>query len=515
MRNFGVRRFLFWIAAAAILIGASSCGSSASEVGAEQDAPGDSADEATVAADDSEPESPDEAGPDDTEADEPEPDDTESDEPEADEPTADELREIVLDGWDLIFDGDFESLIPWYTADCRERLVADDFAVTLGAGLEDLKAFGIDLDEVELDVRIEDFVAGESAGAVTIATLPGEEPSDDPAQGWVVEDGQWRNPDCEDIAGASSAGLADGAPGTADNPAALGSVFEFDDWRAGVTDVFDAVDAGLVPEYAGTPPEGMTWVAVIYESQYLGELIGESEPFVINAVGSSVFDTYSSDCSLGGEAFDEAGYVYSGEAVPGQTFIAANCIEVPTGELNDIVYVLEHAFSGFAPEVVFSPTGIEAPPLPPAEIPEFDVSVGALRFGEVHDFGEGWTATVLTVVDGVAEGLISDFSDAPSDGSTYPVVIYEATYDGPELTVSSPIQIDVIGSVLYDTFSSDCFLDADAVTTVYDTTDSYEYTSGETFRIASCVTTPIDEIDSLAIKMLSYENFDEPVIFVP
>lgn len=525
-------RWIGVLASAAVLtLFAAACGSSATEVVADPASTDETADVADTSdaseTTDSETTGSEGSAAGDTAETADEPDDAmaadESDDAEpADEsedsggdPTAEELREIVLDGWQSIFDGDYEDLIPWYTADCRSQLVADDFAVTIGAGIEDLQAFGIDLDDVELDVRIDDFVPGESGGAVTIATLPGESPSEDPPQVWVVEDGEWRNPDCEDIAGASSAGLADGAVGTADNPASIGSIFEFDDWRAGIIEIGDAFDSGLVADFAGTPPDGMSWLTVIYEAQYLGDVIGESEPFIINAVGSSVFDSYSGDCAFDNDALDSNGYVYSGDAVPGQTFTIANCIAVPSAEVGDLRFVLENAFSPIASEVVFSPSGMDAPQLPPADVAAFDLTEGALKFGQVHDFGVGWTATIVAVVDGVAEGLINEFADDPPEGSTYPVIIYEATYEGPELTVSSPIAVEPIGSVIYDSFNSDCWVDADATAAAYGTTDSFEYTSGETFRVASCVTAPLSELSTLAVKVLSYETFDDPVIFVP
>jgi len=163
-------------------------------------------------------------------------------------PSADELRMIVLDGWEDIFESRWTELIPFYTEDCQSRITPEDFDLTIGEAMRSLEDFGIELADVEIDVRIDDFIEGESAGAVTIATLPGDEPSEDPPQVWVVENGQWRNPDCDDIAGVAASQLGDGDVGSSQNPAALGSLFDSGDWRGGIISVVDAVDSGLTLE---------------------------------------------------------------------------------------------------------------------------------------------------------------------------------------------------------------------------------------------------------------------------
>lgn len=430
-------------------------------------------------------------------------------------PSAEQLREIVLAGWEDIFAGRFDELIPFYTEDCRSRVTAEDFDATLGEGMRSLETFGINLDDIELDVRIDDFVEGESAGAVTIATLPDEDPSEDPAQEWIVEDGEWRNPDCEDIAGFASGQLDPRDVGGADNPAAIGSLFDAGDWRAGVIDVVDAVQAGTVLESAGSPASDTTWLMVTYQAQYFGTEIGELDPFIIQAVGSSVYSTYEGDCALDSAVVGSFGWSTSRDALPGESLQIVNCIDVPTDEVDELIFVLEDAFSS-ASEIAFTATGAAAPVLPTRDVPAFDLRADALAFGDVHDFGNNWTVTVIAVVDGVAEGLISEWSDEAPEGSTYPVAIYEATYTGPELTVSDSLSVDLIGASIYDPFQSACFVDDEATEAAYQTSASFEFASGETYRKAVCATAPADSVGELVIAVEHFDLFGEDaVLFAP
>lgn len=435
------------------------------------------------------------------------------DEPVVESLTADDLEAVVLGGWDMIWDSDFDGLLGVYTADCQARLSVADFEATLGQGVASLVELGIDLDDIGVEVAIEDFVENTSATSISTLTFPDEDPSEEDPSVWVIEDAEWRRADCDEIAGAGAAGEPGGI-GSLEQPAAFGSVFDLDDWRATIIDVRDPSTDGLLASFSEPPPDGQVDVMVTYVAAYFGEEIGAVDPFLLRGIGSTEYASFDSDCVLAGEVLAAEGIKTFASALPGQQLTIATCLTVPQDELEGMVYQIEHAFSNIAPVASFSTTGEEAPDPGSRTPPVVDLAAGAIAFGETVPLGADWTFQLVDVVDGVSAGLMSDFGEAPAEGSTHVVVVHEATYSGAEATVTDPFVIEGLGAEVYESLASSCSVDFDAASEAFGTSSEFEFASGETYRAATCLTVPLAEAGNLVIKADNVFDFEaEPVRF--
>ena len=252
------------------------------------------------------------------------------DEPAAVSLTVDDLEMVVFTGWDLIWDEEFASLIELYTPDCQERLSVDDFEATLGQGVANLIELGVDFDDIVLEVAINDFVENTSATSTSTLTFPGEEPSEENLSVWVIEDDEWRRADCDEIAGAGAVG-ATGGIGSLEQPAAFGSAFDLDDWRATVFDVRDPAAEGLLAGFTEPPPPGQIDIMVTYVAVYFGEEIGSDDPFLLRGLGTTEYASFDSDCVLAGDVLAKENISTFASALPGQQLALATCLTVPRG----------------------------------------------------------------------------------------------------------------------------------------------------------------------------------------
>ena len=435
-----------------------------------------------------------------------------------------ELQSTVADSWDAIWIRDWDALLGVYDTTCRTALTPDVFAATLGQGIDALEGGGIDPTETDVKVRVEDLVEGEFASVVSLLTFPGfAEVEEDDTGTWVVQDGSWRRNDCDDLLAAAGATTTDGASGDSDTsrggvgsvdvPAAFGSVFEFEGWRGSVVDLVEA--APLLASFSGQPPEGQTFVMVVAELQYLGATFAEPNPFLVRAIDSGEYESFDNECALDGPTLAAQGISVLASAVPGELLTTGTCLSVPTDELSSVVFVLENAFAIADPEVYFSETGTAADRLPEAVLPSADPANGALAFGTSVPVGEEFTATVVSVLDGVAEGLVSEFVDPAPAGSTYGVVIWEGTYTGSDDVASDPFVADGIGSAVFDSLTSGCVLDQQAVASAHGVSQALELAPGETFRGATCWLIPTAELGSVVVQLDNVFDFDAaPVRFV-
>lgn len=456
--------------------------------------------------------------------DEPTEDGTE--EPADDEPTevedepiesalsADDLEAVVLSGWDMIWDEDFSSLLGLYTEDCRAQLVVEDFEATLGVGVDNLEQLGIDTADIGVEVAVSDFVEGTSATSTSTLTFPGEDASDEDPSSWVVENGAWRRADCDDIAGAG-AGAEELGIGSIEQPASFGSAYDMDDWRATIVGIADPAAEGLLASFSEPPPAGQIDVMVTYAAMYFGDEIGTVDPFLVTGVGSAEYPSFESSCALDGVLLAEQEVYTLASALPGQQLVYATCLTVPEDEIDSMLFRIEHAFSPVAPIVHFSVDGETVEDPGPREVPTVDLTDGAIGFEETIPLGLDWTFQLLDVVDGEAEGLMSEFGQEAPAGSTHAVVIYEATYSGAEESVSDPFTIEGLGSAVYASLTSPCSVDLAVASTEYGVAQQFEFTPGETYRGASCLTLPLEELDTLVIKADNVFDFDaQPVRFV-
>jgi len=435
------------------------------------------------------------------------------DEPAAVSLTVDDLEMVVFTGWDLIWDEEFASLIELYTPDCQERLSVDDFEATLGQGVANLIELGVDFDDIVLEVAINDFVENTSATSTSTLTFPGEEPSEENLSVWVIEDDEWRRADCDEIAGAGAVG-ATGGIGSLEQPAAFGSAFDLDDWRATVFDVRDPAAEGLLAGFTEPPPPGQIDIMVTYVAVYFGEEIGSDDPFLLRGLGTTEYASFDSDCVLAGDVLAKENISTFASALPGQQLALATCLTVPEDELEGMVFQIEHAFSNIAPVASFSSTGETVADPGPRTFPDVDLAAGAITYGETIPLGADWTFQLVDVVDGIAEGVTSEFNEDPPEGSTYVVVVHEAEYSGSDATVSDPFTIEGLGTAVYASISSLCSIDFDAASEKFGTASEFEFEAGQIYRAATCLTVPLSEVDSLVIKADNVVDFEaQPVRF--
>jgi hypothetical protein len=146
--------------------------------------------------------------------------------------------------------------------------------------------------------------------------------------------------------------------------------------------------------------------------------------------------------------------------------------------------------------------------------PVVDLAAGATAFGETIPLGEDWTFSLVTVADGVAERLMSEFGEDPPEGSTHAVIVYEATYSGADEVASDPFIVQGLGSAVYDGLMSLCSVDGAAAADAYGTTVEFEFPPGETYRQAVCITVPQSEVAGLVVKADNVFDFEaDPVRF--
>ncbi len=427
-----------------------------------------------------------------------------------------QLQAVVADAWSAIWVRDWDALIDVYAVPCRDDLTPEDFDATLGLGVEALEGGGIDPTGTRVKVQVNELVVGESAQVVSFLTFPGfEDEEEDDTGDWIVEDGTWRRTDCADVLGAGTPPEAEEGQvlGSPDQPVALGGMFDFEGWRAGVLDVEDA--GPFLADFSEAAPEGETFLMIVTEMQYLGTEFAEPDPFLVRAKGSADYESFGNGCALDPAALAAQGIVVITSAMPGQTLVAASCVSVPSDEISSMQIVLENAFAIADREIHYSVDGVEAEPLPAISLPEVDPAAGATAFGEVVSFGEEFTGTVVSLHDGVAEGLVSDFGGSPPDGSTYAVVVWEGTYVGSEPGAADPFVAVGLGSGAYEFLSSPCTLDLTALAAAHSVDDPVELAPQTTFRGATCWTVPLDEFDSVVVQLDNVFDFEvEPVRFV-
>ncbi len=435
------------------------------------------------------------------------------DEPDTASLTVDDLEVVVLDGWDYVWDADFSSLFGLYTSDCQARLSVDDFEATLGQGVANLIELGVDFDDIGVEVAIDDFVENTSATSMSTVTFPGEEPSEEDPSVWVIEGEEWRRADCDEIAGAGATGEAGGI-GSLEQPAAFGSAFDLDDWRATVFDLRDPAAEGLLASFTEPPPPGQIDIMVTYVAVYFGEEIGSDDPFLLRGLGTTEYASFDSGCVLAGDVLAAEGISTFASALPGQQLSIAKCLTVPEDELDGMVFQIEHAFSNSAPVASFSTTGETVTDPGPRTFPDVDLAAGAITYGETIPLGADWTFQLVDVVDGISQGLTSEFNEDPPEGSTYVVVVHEGQYSGSDATVSDPFAIDGLGTAVYESISSLCSIDFDASAAAFGTSSEFEFAAGETYRATTCLTVPLSEVDNLVIKVDNVFDFEaEPVRF--
>ncbi len=127
--------------------------------------------------------------------------------------------------------------------------------------------------------------------------------------------------------------------------------------------------------------------------------------------------------------------------------------------------------------------------------------------GTIFDLGDGWFATIASVRDATAEGLLGEFSSEPAAGQMFLAVSADVTYAGEELTASPGIFIEALGSEVFAT-SFECLLDANLAPS------TYNFRPGQTAPLAVCVEIPVDERASVIFALENVFDFDgEPRVF--
>ncbi len=127
--------------------------------------------------------------------------------------------------------------------------------------------------------------------------------------------------------------------------------------------------------------------------------------------------------------------------------------------------------------------------------------------GTVFDLGDGWFATIASVRDAAAEGLLGEFSSEPPAGTLFLAVSAEVTYAGEELVASPAIFVEALGSQVFET-SFDCLLDVDLVPT------TYSFRPGQTAPITVCLEVPVDERATVIFTLENVFDFEgEPRVF--
>lgn len=137
----------------------------------------------------------------------------------------------------------------------------------------------------------------------------------------------------------------------------LGTELSSDAWTAKVTDIVDAVDAGVVSRFGPEPRPGDTYVAVFYEVQYRGAEVEELLPIGVTGVGTAVFPAFG-DCWLDDDVLADLGVESSIFMIPrGEPVLLADCLVIPTSELDTAVIRLESRALQ-EPEHVLYPIGL-------------------------------------------------------------------------------------------------------------------------------------------------------------
>lgn len=340
-------------------------------------------------------------------------------------------------------------------------------------------------------------VAAVAAALLVVTTIGGDDDSDDAAPTAPSTDTAPAADPTPRRGALPGIDVTTSSAGTIDDPAAFGEVYGWPEWRGTVIEVVDAVEADLVADFDDPPPEGSSYVAVVYEATYVGGDISAFEPFVIDTPGTTVIERFA--CILDTAALAANG-ISAGifELVPGQTARLAVCLEIATGEVDDGLLVSLDNVNVFGDPIVFGTGGsllepLDPPPLDSVEVPE------TVPFGTILD-DDGWQGTVVEVFDAADAGVVSTFAPDPADDATYLAVVYHVTNTTDDDADFIPIRVTGIGSAVYEGFNS-CFLDAEAMAERNVEINRFELDSGASVRVAACLDVPTDEAATLVIRL--------------
>ncbi len=293
--------------------------------------------------------------------------------------------------------------------------------------------------------------------------------------------------------------------GRPDQPADLGQVWGWPEWRGTVIDVIDTADTDLLDLDATPIAEGRSHVVVLYEATYLGDEVAAFEPFLVDAAGTTVHATNA--CLIGDDQLEQWGVARNRfELVPGQTARFADCIEVDTAAVPDLVVTLANV-NVFASSVAYRSGGDALPELQPHGIDAGGRALPTEPLGT--ELGTAvWSGAVVDVLDVDAAGLLASFADPPREGHRYLAVVFTATNLTGQAGDFVPLRVTGLGREVYEPING-CWLDDAALNARGIGTDRSLAPPDQTVTLADCIEVPTDDVESLVIRLedgLSAEN---------
>jgi hypothetical protein len=152
---------------------------------------------------------------------------------------------------------------------------------------------------------------------------------------------------------------------------------------------------------------------------------------------------------------------------------------------------------------------------PATEVPGGEVGAAGnpAAFGEEFELTPDWRATILGGEDATAAGLVDDFSDPAPAGSLYWAIRYRVTYLGSEPFAFDASSVQAVGSGVYESFDSDCFLDSTAVEATGARPFAPEFVPGQTVEVVSCVTVPESELSELTYNLVNFNSTRGDLVF--
>lgn len=293
--------------------------------------------------------------------------------------------------------------------------------------------------------------------------------------------------------------------GRPDQPADLGEVWGWPQWRATVIDVIDTAGTDLLDLDATPVAADRSHVVVLYEATYLGDEVAAFEPFLVDAAGTTVHA--GNACLIGDDQLERLGVARNRfELVPGQTARFAECIEVDTAAVAELVVTLANV-NVFASSVAYRAGGDALPALQP-----HGIEAGA-RILPTEPLGTElgttvWSGAVVDVLDVDAAGLLAGFADPAREGHRYLAVVFTATNLAGQAGDFVPLRVTGLGREVYEPING-CWLDDAALNARGIGTDRSLAPPDQTVTLADCIEVPDDDVDSLVIRLedgLSAEN---------
>jgi hypothetical protein len=165
-----------------------------------------------------------------------------------------------------------------------------------------------------------------------------------------------------------------------------------------------------------------------------------------------------------------------------------------------------------APEASAPP----ADPSPPAN--NLDVTEGSTigsidapaAFGQVWGWPQ-WRASIVEVTDTAGTDIVDPTQDPPPPGRTHLIVVYEATYLGPQISAFEPFLIDSPSATVYDSYA--CFIEPEELEKMGVDYNRFELVPGQTARFAECIEVSTTEVRGITLSLDNVNQFAQAVVF--